>query len=685
MSASPRFFLHFLNSEVLRLYGVRPSASATILRNTLALGRAALFLSDEPILIPPASLFEMDCADQFIAALKPATEIQLVEYVSPTADLGDYAVKKQREYRDQRSLSSKYAITVPQIDEHSIERLVWRPRVRLSASREITRVWLEQLVAPEGLGHTLLTTRSRRSGSSTTKLEAQLASIPSLLEGRAFIPENVATLLPGDITSREATRIALLISNAYVSSFIEEYRAAILVDTPFGALDCGISAVDSRGERITYPFRRLRDVLRLCSLPNLLDTRMPLEQLLELKYQPIGVWFRSLVIDDIVSGGDRLRTLVADAGHSVYDRRRRSTDLKRSVDALHRLYDRVTPLLNTQVAGDTLGDRGRRSPTASGTAMPLSPPPHEGHGPGDRTREATKSMNGVATIGIVLALPKEFAAAEAVFGAGRPWWAPGKGAGRRYNFANVAAQEGGEHIVALALMSDMGNNSAAIRAMRLMEHCPNVKHIIMCGIAGGIPTPATPEQYAHLGDVVVSNEYGVVQYDFVKEEADIVHHRHRPRPPAAELIEAVRYLEAARLTGRRPWEKFVPLGETVMGARRPDDRLDAAGQPIDYPADPTRGAGELRVFSAPIASANRLLKDPTHRDALHKKFGVLAVEMESSGIADVTWTMDRGYLTVRSICDYCDPAKGDVWQGFAAVAAASYVRALIESMPGLNP
>ena len=59
----------------------------------------------------------------------------------------------------------------------------------------------------------------------------------------------------------------------------------------------------------------------------------------------------------------------------------------------------------------------------------------------------------------------------------------------------------------------------------------------------------------------------------------------------------------------------------------------------------------------------------------------LAIEMEGSGIADATWNDSVGYLVVRGICDYCDSNKNDLWQGYAAVVAATYTRALLESMP----
>jgi nucleoside phosphorylase len=220
----------------------------------------------------------------------------------------------------------------------------------------------------------------------------------------------------------------------------------------------------------------------------------------------------------------------------------------------------------------------------------------------------------VATIGIIAALPKEFAALKAILGSVMDWTAPGRGAGRRYALANVGSRAGGVHTVALALLPDMGNNNAAIRATLLLQHFPSVTHVIMCGIAGGIPTPTKPERFAHLGDVVVANEFGVIQYDFVKHSETLIEPRGRPRPPAAVLREAVQYLEAERLLGKRPWDDFIPLGQAVEDGRRPSDDVDAEGGPITYPPDHRRRVGQLQVFSAPIAAANKLLKDRVLRD-----------------------------------------------------------------------
>ena len=101
---------------------------------------------------------------------------------------------------------------------------------------------------------------------------------------------------------------------------------------------------------------------------------------------------------------------------------------------------------------------------------------------------------------------------------------------------------------------------------------------------------------------------------------------------------------------------------------------------MEYPPDSARRERLPRVFLGPIASSNTLLKNEGKRDMLAEQHGVRAVEMEGSGVADATWTQESGYLVVRGIVDYCDSNKGDHWHKYSAVAAAAYVRAVIESL-----
>jgi nucleoside phosphorylase len=303
----------------------------------------------------------------------------------------------------------------------------------------------------------------------------------------------------------------------------------------------------------------------------------------------------------------------------------------------------------------------------------------------DLTNEARRiEKQKKPTVGIITALEKEYAAVSAMLENVEDIDVPGRGAGRLYRIGEVPDRNGRRHSVALSLLADMGNNIATNRATLLLEHFPKVNNILMVGIAGGIPDPSKPEEHVRLGDIVVSNEKGVIQYDFDRETIVEVIHRHRPRPPSATLLQSAKCLRVEELEGKRPWLNFIQLANHLPNSTRPPeetDRLAATEDPtqfITHPESRRRLKGVPRVFLGPIASANKLLKNPSKRDALRDKFGVKAAEMEGSGIADATWNYEVGYLIIRGICDYCDSNKGDDWQEYAAIVAAAYTRALIE-------
>lgn len=303
---------------------------------------------------------------------------------------------------------------------------------------------------------------------------------------------------------------------------------------------------------------------------------------------------------------------------------------------------------------------------------------------GTLTNEITSKQKG-PTIGIVTALEKEFAAVKALLDNKEDRTISGRGAGRRYCLGEVPSVDSHKHLVVLAL-ADMGNNAATTRATLLLQHFPTIDYIIMVGIAGGVPHPDKPDEHVRLGDVVVSNQKGVIQYDFFTENAENkITYRHSPRPPSATLLEGVRLLRAAELKGQRPWDIFIKQAGNELNIARPPEETDTLVSSTDpkarlsHPPDSDRNKPE--IFHGPIAAANILLKNPVRRDELRDQFGVKAIEMESSGIADATWNSEIGYLVIRGICDYCDSRKNDDWQGYASVAAAAYTRALLESIP----
>jgi nucleoside phosphorylase len=298
--------------------------------------------------------------------------------------------------------------------------------------------------------------------------------------------------------------------------------------------------------------------------------------------------------------------------------------------------------------------------------------------------EVTKKA---VTIGIVTVLPEEYAAIECQLDDRFEYVAKDGRKNNAYLVGTMPAFGDEVHTVA-ASMTAMGNNSAAIRASALINDFPNLREVIMVGIAGAVPNPEDLETHVRLGDIVVSGEQGVIQYDFTKDSGDAkVEERHKPRPPSAELIRAHRRLEAEYIRGNRPWMDEFKRAPPTMRDSRPaeeSDQLADSNNPLsflDHPLDKARYPDEPRVFMGAIGAANKLLKDAKQRDQLRDKFGIRAIEMESSGVSDASDEYDIAYFTIRGTCDYCDINKNDDWHVYAATIAGAYCRALLLKTP----
>ena len=287
---------------------------------------------------------------------------------------------------------------------------------------------------------------------------------------------------------------------------------------------------------------------------------------------------------------------------------------------------------------------------------------------------------------IITALPKEHAAVRGMLGCVDDDTLRIERRAFPYSTTTLKTQYGDSHTIAAILVTDVGNNVTAAYLAVALSLLPKSRYVIFSGIAGAVPHPAKAEAHVRLGDIVVSGEHGIIQYDFVSEGTDGYTARHRPRPSAAPLLDAVRRLQAGEYSEERPWEKHLDNLIASQGStwRRPHEQMDVLddGQGvIPHPHDPDRRSDKPRVFIGAIASANRLLRNPSRRDMLRDKYDVRAVEMEGSGVADASWVHGADFVVVRGTCDYCNASKNDVWQNYAAAAAAAYTRALLEALP----
>lgn len=271
-----------------------------------------------------------------------------------------------------------------------------------------------------------------------------------------------------------------------------------------------------------------------------------------------------------------------------------------------------------------------------------------------------------------------------------------------YTFGRI-----GEHNVVVACLpkGKYGIASAATVAKDMLRSFEAIRIGLIVGIGGGAPSA---QNDIRLGDIVVGSPTGgtggVIHYDFGKavQEKTFEHTGMLNAPPKVLLNALSKVSSLHERKGHRIDEavsemikKNARLKEKYTRPAIEDDRLFGASyvhverdQPCAHSCNSSmpplirrkeRGIGQDNpaVHYGLIASADKLMKDATIRDSLVEQHNVLCFEMEAAGLMD-----NFPCIVIRGVCNYSDTHKNDVWQGYAAAAAAAYAKELLNEIPG---
>lgn len=264
----------------------------------------------------------------------------------------------------------------------------------------------------------------------------------------------------------------------------------------------------------------------------------------------------------------------------------------------------------------------------------------------------------------------------------------------------------GNHNVAVACLpiGTYGLTAAAVAAKDMLRSFPSIRFVLMVGIGGGAPSQ---KHDIRLGDVVVSTPVGrtggVIHYEFGKTIQNQKFERtgtlNAPPPILRTMVQKLSALHERR--GHQIRETVTQMitrnARLKVKYRQPDPQSDILYKSSFTHTDPKRPCMGLcrphaeqiveravrdgnqddpMIHYGLIASADRLMKDAQVRDCLAETEGVLCFEMEAAGLTD-----NFPCLVIRGICDYSDTHKNDVWQGYAAAAAAAYAKELLSVIP----
>ncbi|KAJ4256248.1 hypothetical protein NW762_009328 [Fusarium torreyae] len=314
-------------------------------------------------------------------------------------------------------------------------------------------------------------------------------------------------------------------------------------------------------------------------------------------------------------------------------------------------------------------------------------------------------------VAIICALPREADAITLLFD--RFWDEERDPYGRADGDTNTyITGQIGEHHVVLAVLPNMGTNSAAAATASLRSSYTDLKLAIIVGICGGVPRIDNFDTF--LGDIVT------IPWPFAIENTIKDSLRRSSKDIRSLLAVFETELMRERLQTEAP-KHLKHLQESAKKKRRranyqyPGTKEDKIHPPtythrhrngcsvcsddtdtfcesaskawcVETGCDPANlivregssdridsGNFSPDIFVGRIGSGNTVMKSGEDRDRIAGRHNLIAFEMEGAGAWD-----EIPCIIVKGICDYADSYKNKTWQDFVAATAASVAKAILE-------
>lgn len=257
-------------------------------------------------------------------------------------------------------------------------------------------------------------------------------------------------------------------------------------------------------------------------------------------------------------------------------------------------------------------------------------------------------------------------------------------------------QLSGHNVVVASLPGGhQGKVAAAIVASSISELFPSISLRLLVGTGGGIPSG---KHDIRLGDVVIStpsgDKGGVVGYDLGKSTITGFRRKGYLCPPPVEWLTILPQMQSDhRIHGSN-----VPQFISEMLDRyphmpeysRPSDSTDVLFNSKNHHKSrksTCKDCDKEQIVERPmrknpkvpqfhyglIASGDQVIKNASEREKVSESLDeVLCFEMEAAGLMN-----DFKCIVIRGISNYADSHKNDIWQPYAAAAAAGVAKELL--------
>ncbi|KAK3597070.1 hypothetical protein CHS0354_022076 [Potamilus streckersoni] len=269
----------------------------------------------------------------------------------------------------------------------------------------------------------------------------------------------------------------------------------------------------------------------------------------------------------------------------------------------------------------------------------------------------------------------------------------------------------GEHKVVSTKLPAIGHHraaqiSAGNTTTRLLGTFQNIEHVLIVGVAGGMPHYTDYFKHVRLGDVVIStcNKDGKLYYycDKILQDKDgkITYHSKSWGPKDQFLQQVVKKMKDATLCKKKfaPWEKYIQDGLELLSSQEADfnrpppntDRLtmsigDGNVIEVQHPDCPDetqqdRKPGMPKIHFGVYGSGKTIAKEYDVRLDFAGRYDLVAIDSEFDQVLEsIHGNRKDSYIFIRGVSDYSDGSRNKEWLPYAALAAAAVTKSIVKS------
>lgn len=274
-----------------------------------------------------------------------------------------------------------------------------------------------------------------------------------------------------------------------------------------------------------------------------------------------------------------------------------------------------------------------------------------------------------------------------------------------YTLGNIGAHRVVSTKLPTLSQSRSANIATGSVTTRLLGCFQQIEHVLMVGVGGAVPHYTDHARHVRLGDVVVSAPLAGQRFTYLHceraVELDTGAFEFETKswgPPCSELCDAASILvkDGRKQPDLVPWIQYFEEGQQYLldeetSFDRPAEDTDrlymAIGEKdvieVAHPSPPEgkdnpRLGGAPVVHLGPVASGRQVVGNEVMRQEFASQLGIVAFDAEFDSVVEsVFGSRKDSYMFIRGVADYRDGSRGKEWQPYAALKAASFMKALI--------